>query len=191
MSYTNLDQVFHGDSNSDIAKTIARILRDEYGGSNAALKRISNKIDANQRTVKNWYEGNNTPNLEHFIKLVKTSPKMLAHFLLLCGYDDLAKLFILKNQRVNSVKNGREIVCYSVIFDTNDTNVDMNSFRKLNQRRLWFYSKIGLGNKPNARTLSEFWSVSLTTAKRDIAFLTHLKLVGFVGSKRGGFYVAR
>ena len=191
MSFTNLDQVFHGNPPDSIPRHISKILRSEYGASGSALKRIGNKINVSQRTVKNWYEGQNTPNLVNFIKLASSSPDMLTLFLLLCGYDDMAKIFSLKNQQTTSSKNDFEVVCYSIIFDTNHSGVDINSLSKLHQRRLWFYSEVSMGNKPNAETLSKFWSVSLSTAKRDIAFLTNLKLIGFVGSRRSGFYVSR
>lgn len=189
MSYANLDQVFHGTSDGAMTKMITKILRDEYGSSGSALKLISRRIRVKERTVKNWYEGNSAPNLDHFVKLVAASPKILEQLLLLCGYDDQANS--LKNQRLNHTKTDREIICYSIIFDTNDTPIDIDSFRKLKQRHLWFCSEIGLGNKPNARTLSKHWPIGIATAKRDIALLTRLKLICFVGSKRNGFYVSQ
>uniref|UniRef100_A0A2A4YZV1 HTH cro/C1-type domain-containing protein n=1 Tax=OCS116 cluster bacterium TaxID=2030921 RepID=A0A2A4YZV1_9PROT len=66
MSYSKMDPVFQGEKQEKIAKIIAQILREEYGEVGGAVKRIARKIDANPRTVKNWYEGRRAPSLGNY-----------------------------------------------------------------------------------------------------------------------------
>ena len=190
MSFAKMDQVFPEAPEQAMPLIIAGILRDEYAQSGAAVKRIGKEIGANPRTVKNWYEGHCSPNLAHFIRLVRLSPKILESFLLVCGYEDVARVILEQNIEHCRRWEEQKVAFCSITFDTNDTFLSGNSLRQLNRRQLWFYSKVQFGHKPTARSLSELWPTSIATAKRDIALLIRLRLIYFAGAKRNGFYVA-
>jgi hypothetical protein len=190
MSFAKMDQVFPEATEQAMPLIIAGILRDEYAQSGTAVKRIGKDIKVNPRTVKNWYEGHCSPNLTHFIRLIRLSPKMLESFLVVCGYEDVARVLAEQNNDHYRRWEEQKVACYSITFDTKNSFLSDNSLRQLKQRQLWFYSEVQLGHKPTARSLSEFWSVSIATAKRDIALLTRLRLIYFSGAKRNGSYAA-
>jgi hypothetical protein len=190
MSFAKMDQVFPEAIEQAIPLIIAGILRDEYAQSGAVVKRIGKEIKVNQRTVKNWYEGHCAPNLTNFIRLVRLYPKILESFLLVCGYEELAKVLADQNNGNYQAWSDQKVACYSITFDTTNAFVPGKSYRQLKQRQLWFYTEVLLGHKPTACSLSEFWPISIATAKRDIALLTRLGLICFSGAKRNGYYSA-
>jgi hypothetical protein len=190
MSFAKMDQVFPEATEQAMPLIIAGILRDEYAHSGAAVKKIGREIKVNPRTVKNWYEGHCSPNLTHFIRLARLSPKLLESFLVVCGYEDVARGLAEQNNDQYRTWDGQNVACCCINFDTKNTFLSGNSLRQLKQRQLWFYAEVQLGHKPTARSLTEFWSISIATARRDIALLTRLRLIDFAGAKRYGFYAA-
>lgn len=190
MSFAKMDQIFPEASEQAMPLIIASILRDDYAQVGAAVKRIGKELNANPRTVKNWYEGHCSPNLTHFIRLVRLSPKILESFLVVCGYQDVARVLLEQNNDHCQSWGEQKNACYSITFDTNDTSLSVISLGQLKLRQLWFYSEVQVGHKPTAQFLSEFWSISIATAKRDIAFLIRMRLIEFAGAKRNGFYSA-
>ena len=60
--------------------------------------------------------------------------------------------------------------------------------RNLNKRQMWFYSEVWQLRKPTAFDIASYWNVGIATARRDIAIVTKLNLIYFVGSRRNGHY---
>lgn len=71
------------------AKSIAEALQREFGNSGSAVKTIVGLTSANERAVKNWYQGRNGPSGEFLILLCRHSDQVLEAVLLLAGRKDL------------------------------------------------------------------------------------------------------
>jgi hypothetical protein len=85
------------------------------------VKKIGKEIRANPRTVKNWYEGHCSPNLAHFIRLVRLSPKILESFLVVCGYEDVARVLAEQNNDQYRTWDEQKVACYCINIDTKNT----------------------------------------------------------------------
>jgi len=53
------------------ATTIAKALREEFGGAPNATKTVMRWTGASERTVKNWFAGSNGPTGEHLLDLLR------------------------------------------------------------------------------------------------------------------------
>lgn len=73
-----------------LAQTIASALEQQLGGSHRAIKTVMLWTGANERTVKNWLSGKNTPSGEYLVELVRRSDLALMAFLKLAGRDEIA-----------------------------------------------------------------------------------------------------
>jgi hypothetical protein len=71
------------------AQAIASALREEFGGSPAAVKRLARLTQANERTVRNWFEGRNGPNGESLVGLLRESDVVLGMVLKLAGRENM------------------------------------------------------------------------------------------------------
>jgi hypothetical protein len=78
------------------AAGIAAALHRAYGNSHAGVKTVVALTGANERAVRNRFEGKNGPSGEHLIELVRHSDPALAAFLVLAGRERVltAKLVI-------------------------------------------------------------------------------------------------
>jgi hypothetical protein len=74
---------------SAFAAAIAAALRRDYGGTRGAVKTIVGLTAANERAVKNWFEGRNGPSGEFLIALCRHSDEVLETVLILAGRTDL------------------------------------------------------------------------------------------------------
>lgn len=70
---------------NEFASTIAAALRQHYGDTHAALKTIAALTGANERAVRNWFEGRNGPSGAHLVALVRHSDAVHDAFLLMAG----------------------------------------------------------------------------------------------------------
>ena len=64
---------------------MAAALRQAYGGRHSAVKVVAAAVGANERAVRNWFDGKNGPNGEYLVRLVRHSDEMLDSFLALAG----------------------------------------------------------------------------------------------------------
>src|SRR4051794_38574973 len=64
---------------------IAQALRLEYGGTHAAVKTVVHLTGANERAVKNWFEGKNGPSGVFLVALCRHSDRVLEAFLVMSG----------------------------------------------------------------------------------------------------------
>lgn len=184
-----MNQVFLKKFQSKIPKLIADMLHEEYKNYGSVRKTISKIIGANPRTVKNWYEGNNTPNLLHFMALAEKSPMLTNWFLKSCGYD-----YVIPNQQKESNAINAENISvnsnfYSFINDTIKIKENIHIFKKLNKRQIWFYFQLQENKRLAIYDIMDLWDVSYSTARRDIAGLINLSLIYYVGSRKNGYYV--
>lgn len=73
----------------DFTTEIAQALRRQYGQSPAAVKTVVRLTRTNPRSVRNWFAGNNGPNGENLVELVRHSEEVLETVLQLAGRHDL------------------------------------------------------------------------------------------------------
>lgn len=55
------------------AEVIAAALKAEWGGSPSARKELGRITNANERAVRNWLDGRNSPSGEHLVSLIEHS----------------------------------------------------------------------------------------------------------------------
>ena len=89
------------------ALAIAAALKAEYGGAGAAVKVVARLTAANERAVRNWFEGKNAPNGENMITLICHSDAVLEAVLTLSGRSELliaGRLSVLRDQLKHIVR---------------------------------------------------------------------------------------
>jgi hypothetical protein len=83
---------FHVEDGHDgrpFAVLIAEAMQAEWGESPSARKEVGRITLANERTVRNWFEGRNGPSGENLVCLVRHSDAVLETVLGLSGRHDL------------------------------------------------------------------------------------------------------
>ena len=65
------------DPRASYVTTIARALREEFGGSNSATKTVMRWTGASERSVKNWFAGSNGPTGDHLVALLRHSDSVV------------------------------------------------------------------------------------------------------------------
>src|SRR6478609_8928004 len=70
------------------ADAIARALHREFDSTHAAIKTVVALTGANERAVRNWFDGKNGPNGEFLIALCRHSDQVFETFLMLAGRTD-------------------------------------------------------------------------------------------------------
>ncbi len=58
----------------------------------------------------------------------------------------------------------------------------------VNDRQKWFLEQLALGKNCRASDLAEHWSVTVKTARRDIAVLKKGGVIEFIGAPKKGYY---
>ena len=71
------------------AAEIAAALHRGYGGSHAGVKTIVTLTGANERAVRNWFDGKNGPSGQHLIALIRHSDAVLEAVLTLSKRERL------------------------------------------------------------------------------------------------------
>jgi hypothetical protein len=87
-------------------QTIASALKTEFGGGPSALKAVARITGANERAVRNWFEGKNGPSGENLIILIQHADTALKTVLSLADRRGLvvaASLAGLRRQLVDAV----------------------------------------------------------------------------------------
>lgn len=75
-----------------LAELVSQALHEEFGSNPSSIKTIARLVDANERAVKNWFNGTNGPNGEFLIRLCRHSDRVLDVVLFQSGRADLAKV---------------------------------------------------------------------------------------------------
>jgi hypothetical protein len=68
---------------------MSSLLKRAYGGRHSAVKIVAAAVGANERAVKNWFDGKNGPNGENLLRLVVHSDAMLVGFLAMAGKEGI------------------------------------------------------------------------------------------------------
>ena len=182
------------------ARTIAELLRKEHGDSHRAINQLMRQTDASERTVKHWLSGQHGPDTVYFLRLVVSSPVIRAFFLGLIESPTAPP----PNDPVDRISLARAREAYaageaagekaSAHRPKNDPNrvperdpINVPDQAELNERQRWFLDRVAQG-RCDAREIAAAWTVSLKTARRDIATLKEVGLISYVGSRRKGRY---
>jgi hypothetical protein len=174
-------------SDLELAKIVAKALREDFGDMASAIKQIGQITSANLNTVTNWYQAKNVPSSRHLLVLARTSPGILRLVLMQIGGEDLWDAFQLYPARKRTVSRRHDIgrdtpKRIETDVTTNVTTTD------LNERQNWFISELNRGSDCNAQSLAHEWNVTIRTARRDISRLKSYGLIKFSGAKRNGRY---
>ena len=73
---------------AEFALAVSKALRSDYGGRGPAVKRVARLTGANERAVKNWFEGRNAPTGYHLVLLAGHSDEVLRLILVRAGRKD-------------------------------------------------------------------------------------------------------
>jgi hypothetical protein len=182
------------------ARTIAELLRKEHGDSHRAIKQLMRQTDASERTVKHWLSGQHGPDTVYFLRLVVSSPVIRAFFLGLIESPAATPL----TEPVDRILLARAREAYTAgeaasggaaahrprndpyrVPERDPINVPDQA--ELNERQRWFVDRVAEG-RCDAMEIATAWTVSLKTARRDIAALKEAGLICYVGSRRNGRY---
>ena len=71
------------------AGVIAEALHRGFGDARSAVKTVAALTGANERAVRNWFDGRNGPSGEHLVELVKHSDEVLEALLAMCSRNEL------------------------------------------------------------------------------------------------------
>ena len=74
---------------SNFTADMSSLLKRAYGGRHSAVKIVAAAVGANERAVKNWFDGKNGPNGENLLRLVIHSDAMLVGFLAMAGKQEI------------------------------------------------------------------------------------------------------
>ncbi|WP_293678302.1 hypothetical protein [uncultured Phenylobacterium sp.] len=64
-------------------ESIASALKADFGSARSVVKHVARLTGANDRTVRNWFEGNNGPSGENLVSLMRHSDAVMDVVLLL------------------------------------------------------------------------------------------------------------
>jgi hypothetical protein len=176
-----------------ITQNLKKILRAHYRNFPSALKWLCAKTGVRHRTARNWYEGCNPPSSGHLLILARSYPVVLKMILQLAGRPDLAALCLpdrsASDGRVTGTEKDSEASREGAITCTINVTLSLNTAIQLNQRQLWFLGMLQQCYSVKAEHITCIWSVSLRTAKYDIAAMVDAKLITFVGARGTGRYI--
>lgn len=182
------------------ARTIAELLRKEHGDSHRAIKQLMRQTDASERTVKHWLTGQHGPDTVYFLRLVVSSPVIRAFVLGLIegpaatpptDLVDRVSLARARDAYIAGEAAGRRPATGARNHDPEHVpeRVPINDPDRadLNERQRWFLDRVAQGHC-GAKDIAIAWTVSLKTARRDIAALKAADLICYNGSRRKGWY---
>ena len=111
MSFTQNDRNFRSESGKTFpggagdgarprfASVIAAGLKQDFGDTPAAVKTVARLVGANDRAVRNWFEGANGPSGEHLVMLMNHSSAVTRTVLRLAGRADLVQTTLVADAR--------------------------------------------------------------------------------------------
>ena len=97
MSFTKNDRKIQSESGKTfpkispemLAAAIAIALRSEFDSTPSAMKTVARLTHANERAVRNWFEGKNGPSADNLVILMRHSSHVLKTVLELADRPDL------------------------------------------------------------------------------------------------------
>jgi hypothetical protein len=104
MSLPKDDRKFRPQNGKDLpaapfAVAVANALHREYDHGHGGINAVVTLTGANERTVRNWFEGKNGPGGEYLIVLCRHSDVVLETILTLAGRTTLARMTSLEQVR--------------------------------------------------------------------------------------------
>jgi hypothetical protein len=81
-------------------QAIASALKEEFGGGPSAVKTVARLTEANERAVRNWFEGANGPSGRSLVRLIRQSDFVLRTVLTMAGRQDRMIMVLLAGLRV-------------------------------------------------------------------------------------------
>ncbi|WP_189487507.1 DeoR family transcriptional regulator [Asticcacaulis endophyticus] len=174
-------------SDLELAKIVAKALREDFGDMASAIKQIGQITSANLNTVTNWYQARNVPSSRHLLVLARTSPGILRLVLMQIGGEDLWDAFQLYPAPKRTVSRRHDIGRNTPKRVDEDVTINVTT-TNLNERQSWFISELKRGSHCDAQSLANEWNVTIRTARRDISDLKSHGLIKFFGAKRNGRY---
>lgn len=187
-------------SAKDYAQLIADALRQEHGNSHRAVKTIMRWTGASERSVKNWLSGEFGPSGYFLMRLCVKSPAVRGLVMELLVEPDMVAPPI--GDGSTEAESAMPTSAHSCVSErarpeaNRDTirdiirDIDVPNRHLLNERQLWFLTRVATGGRCCAADLAAHWQVSEKTARRDIALLKEWGLILYVGTLRRGRYVA-
>ena len=73
----------------EFAVVIAESLRETFGGFRVSVKTVMGITGAGERTVRNWFEGKNSPNGKNLVELMRHSDEVLEAMLFMAGREEI------------------------------------------------------------------------------------------------------
>lgn len=187
-------------STKDYAQLIADALRQEHGDTHRAVKTIMRWTGASERSVKNWLSGEFGPSGYFLVRLCVKSPAVRGLVMELLVEPDMVAPPI--GDGSTEAESAMPTSAHSCVSESappeanRDTirdiirDIDVPNRHLLNERQLWFLTRVATGDRCLAADLAAHWQVSEKTARRDIALLKGWGLILYVGTLRRGRYVA-
>jgi hypothetical protein len=203
MSFRKLDQTFPKNNFEtnyrNISKKISKILVSKAPQKHGAIKKLSNLTGTEIHTLKKWYNGSSSPDLANFINLARHIPEFIELFLELCQYPEIWEIYKNHQHLIDIINKDAKIIkyeeSYSDIFSETHVTINFSIIKKLpdtlNKRQKWFLQELRSETKIDVLDLSEKWSVSIRTAKRDIRDMKERGLIYFSGSRKYGKYYTK
>ncbi len=182
------------------ARTLAELLRKEHGDSHRAIKQLMRQTNASERTIKHWLSGQHGPDTVYFLRLVVSSPVIRAFFLgliesptVLSPSDPMDRISLARAREAYAEGEaaGEKAAVHGPKNVPNHVPerdpINVSDQAGLNERQRWFLDRLAQG-RCSAREITTTWTVSLKTARRDIATLKKAGFISYVGSCRKGLY---
>jgi len=76
-------------NDDEFTVAISQALHKAYGGKLSSAKAVMKHTGASERTVKNWFQGKNSPNGENLVRLMRHSDEILETLLVMAGREDI------------------------------------------------------------------------------------------------------
>lgn len=195
MSQAKIDRKLHAKfiakTDEQIRSGITKILRKKFRNNSSAVKVICRDTGAALRAARNWYDGENSPSLLHFVLLARNYPELVDLFLNLCQQrPDKSPVRAAKRPVEGTPDPGEsKPMLPPKTTDHVGNNVgNREGVEACNSRQLWFMLRLQEGATATAEALASCWRVSVRTAERDITQLRQHGLITYHGSKRTGHY---
>ena len=197
MSHRENDRVFPikgtQDLDKQLAAAVSQVLRQHFTEISSAIKVFGRMTGAHPRAIRNWYEGRNVPSSSHLILLAHHIPAIAEVLLTLAGRQNIwiAYQMVVEHSSVLGALPPDEAIksFLSDKFVSINVNLSPAIAERLNQRQLWFLGNLQHGITVKANDITHLWRVDIRTSLRDIAGLSKMGLIRFVGAKKTGKHV--
>lgn len=111
MSFTKKDRMLQSKSGktfpelspSVLSEALALALKEEFGAHASSVKTVARLTNSNERAVRNWFDGKNSPSADNLVVLMRHSDQILRTVLELADRRDLVLALGLTGLRAQLV----------------------------------------------------------------------------------------